>query len=54
MVWQWPCISVQDAAPWLPQLLQAASNGSNHIGRQAREMQAAMLLASAGTGTPVN
>ena len=45
--WQWSCIAsaVEDAAPWLPQLLQAALNSSNHIGRQATEMEVAMLLA---------
>lgn len=45
--WAWSCISsaVEDAAPWLPQLLQAALNSSNHIGRQATEIEVAMLLA---------
>ena len=45
--WPWKCIKaeVEEICPWLPNLLQAAPNSSNAIGKQTTEMEVALNLA---------
>ena len=45
--WNWKCIQsqVEDACPWLPQMLQAALNTGNQIAKEATEMEVAMSIA---------